>query len=116
MRNRILQSTFAVTESTFGGTTGPSGGFGGSTVVLEDGILVQDILVAGVSSVAANTSGGVLFTYGRSSDDIVSTLVVLPSPTSNGMFMAWNNLGLECGWFDFRSNEAGEFSVIVLGK
>lgn len=118
MRNKILQSTFAVTESTFGGTTGPVGGqgFSGGVLGLDKGILVESIQVAGVSSVAANTSGGVAFSYGDSSDDITSTLIVLPSPTSNGMFAEWDDLGIECGWFDFRSNEGGQYSVIVLGQ
>ncbi len=113
MRNNLLQSTFSVLESTFGGTTGPAGGIGSA---VDRGILVQSVQVAGVSSVVANTSGGVVFTYGRSSDDIDSSIVVLPSPTSNGMFARWADLGIECGWFEFRANEAGQYSVVVLGQ
>ena len=117
---KLIQSTFAVTESTFGGSTSPSqshaGGAAGAGL-----FRIDRIVVTGVSSVAANTSGGVELHYNRmsgtgSSAGAASSMVILPSPTSVGLTVELENLDLDVSWFDFESNEAGQYAVWVWGK
>ena len=109
---KLLNSTYIVTETTALGTT--AGASSGSPAGV--GFTLRKITAFGVSSVAANTSGGLKLNYSpNSSADTLSTLVILPSPTSVGLFVELTDLRIGCGWFDVATNEAGQYSVLVYG-
>lgn len=111
---RLLNSkdTYVVTETSFGGTTRAGEVRSGATVPVWD---IKRIVAWGVSSVNPNSSGGIKVRFGRSSGAIESTLVVLPSPTSVGLFVDIP-LDVKAGWFDAFTNEAGQYGLFVYGN
>ncbi len=125
---RLLGSGFSVTESTFAGTTAGAQEQGFTAVIGHKGMKVQKITAfCGGSSVAANTSGGIKFLYGQSSDAVTSTIIVLPTPQSanaissagvvTGMSVTLDGLNIDCSWFEAETNEAaaGGWGIFVFG-
>src|SRR3990167_3866741 len=100
--SKLIGSGFTTAESTFAGTTAglSSGGSGG-------GLRIKRITAFAASSAAENTSGGINFVYGESSAVPLSTLTILPGPTSNCAFLTLDGLNIYAKWFEARSNEAG---------
>ncbi len=117
---KLLNSGFTTAETTFVGTTGGSGGAstaGGSMPVGPGSFHVQKIVFTAGSSVAANTSGGIMFRYGQSSDAIESTIVLVGGPSSEGIYAEFDDLDIRCQWFEAATNEAGAmgYTVFVYG-
>ena len=108
----LIASGYVVTETTLAGTTAGLSS-GAPTGV---GLKVDKIVAWGQSSVATNTSGGLKFRRGQSSGGTLTTMVILPVPSSNGMVVELNNLNIYTGFFDFATEEAGDWAVWVFSK
>ena len=118
MTRKLIASGFTVTESTFAGTTAGSKTVEGVSAG-PAGFNVDKIVAFGASSVVGNSSGGLKFRWGESSAVGVTTLVVLPVPSSEGMVVELAGLGLKnVKWFDFATEEAGAagFGAFVFGE
>jgi len=128
---KLLGNGWSTAEATLAGTTAA---LGGATTVTgtyapgPGGLRVQKIIaITGGSTVTPNTSGGLHFRYGDSSDAIFTTLVVLPM-TCNGagstavplspMVVTLDGLDIKCNWFEAASQEAaiGGWSIFVFGE
>ena len=111
---KLLGSGYVATETTMAGTTA-----GGSTVgtpSVPSVLRVRKIVAWGQSSVITNSSGGIKFRYTQtSSGGTMTTLVVLPVCSSNGMVVELGELDIQCRWFDAATEEAGDSAIFVFG-
>jgi hypothetical protein len=115
---KLLGNGYTTAETTFAGTI--VGGTTASAYGAQASMKVEKIVAfTGGSSVAPNTSGGITFRYGKSSNNIYSTLVILPAPASTlaALDIEINGLALQCSWFEAVSHEAasGGWGIIVMG-
>jgi len=130
---KLLKSKYVVLETTFAGTTGGGGGIGSTgTYGAGYGFLIQKITAfCGGTTVAPNSSGGIMFRYGDSSNAILSTMIVLPYPytgfpTSEAkpphigapLSVTLEGLNIKCNWFEAATNEdaPGGWGISVMGK
>ena len=123
---KLLGHGFSTAASTFGGTTGGSGAAGGAAGNMPRGNLRIRKIVSfcGGTTEAPNTSGGIVFSYGQSSDVIEGTMVILPSPSGGAISSHSAAIAVEldgfdtpCNWFEAESQEAasGGWGVFVFG-
>ena len=126
---RLLGNGWSTAETTMAGTTGGAGGVGSSGTYGPGKRFRVERIVAftGGSTVAPNTSGGLHFRYGDSSDYIQSTLVVLPMGGGGALTSAaavpqfsvtLDDLNIRCNWFEAASQEnaAGGWGIFVMGE
>ena len=127
---KLLANGWSTAETTLAGTTAGAGGASsaGGTYGTGKQLRVQKIVAfTGGSTVAPNTSGGLHFRYGDSSDNIRSTFVVLPMGGGGALTSAaavpqfsitLDDLNIQCNWFEAASQEgaAGGWGIFVMGE
>ena len=108
---RLLANGFTTAATTFAGTTaGTQEVFTGGAAVGSKGMTIKKIVAfAGGTTAAAGSSGLIKFRYGRSSDAIVSTLILL-APAANDALtsvtvggaqnIVLDGLNIDANWFD----------------
>lgn len=112
---KLLGSGRTTAETTVAGTTAGLLSTQGSGSA--GGLRIRRIVAYGASSVAENTSGGMNFVYGDSSDDVHTTLTLIPGPTSVGVVVSLEGFDIYTRWFEARTNEAGAggYGIFVFG-
>ncbi|KKN15581.1 hypothetical protein LCGC14_0984660 [marine sediment metagenome] len=114
---RLLANGFTTAATTFAGTTaGAQQGFSthadytAAGVAGSKGMTIKKIVAfAGGTTAAAGSSGLLKFRYGRSSDAIISTMILM-APAANdaltsvtvggGQNIVLDGLNIDAGWFD----------------
>ena len=128
---RLLKNGWSTAETTMAGTTAGGGEAvvaGSGTYGAGKGLRVEKIVAfCGGSTVAPNTSGGLHFRYGESSNSILSTLVILPMGGGGALTSAaavsyfsisLEGLNIQCNWFEAASQEAaaGGWGCFIFGE
>ena len=128
---KLLADGWSTAETTLVGTTAGFGGGGSSgtgVYGVGHGLRVKKIVAfTGGSTVAPNTSGGLHFRYGDSSDVVQDTLVILPMMGGGALTSAatvppftitLEDLDIRCNWFEALSQEAaaGGWGIFVFGE
>ena len=131
--SRLLISGFTTAEATIVTSTAIIGGAGGpdsSGVQRRVTAIEKLVVVCGGTTKTANSSGGLKFSYGDSSDVLMSTLV-FPTPFAGNytsaqtppmgtgpMVVTLDELGIRCRAFKAMTNETahGGWSIFVFEK
>ena len=107
---RLLANGFTTGATTFLGTTAGAQEQGFTAVAGSKGMKIKKIVAfAGGTTAAAGSSGLLKFRYGRSSDAIISTMILM-APAANdaltsvtvggGQNIVLDGLNIDAGWFD----------------
>ncbi len=130
---KLLGNGYIATETTMAGTTAGGGEAAGAGTygAGSGGFTIRRITAfCGGTTVVPNSSGGIMFRYGDSSDTILSTMIVLPYPYTGSVTSAatpphlgaplsvtLDGLNIQCNWFEAETNEAapGGWGIFVFG-